>query len=87
MFTLSLILILPTLHSTPRPPPPPPPKGWFKNIQKALHLVNWEKLFDQKDINVQVVIFHETILDIFRNYAPNKYITVDDKDPVWMNKP
>ena len=31
-------------------------------------------------------MFNETILNIFRNYVPNKYITCDDKDPVWMNK-
>ena len=23
---------------------------------------------------------------MFRNYVPNKYITIDDKDPVWMNE-
>ena len=23
---------------------------------------------------------------IFQNYVPNKYITIDDKDPVWMNE-
>ena len=28
---------------------------------------------------------NETILNIFQNYLPNKYITIDDKDPVWMN--
>ena len=42
-------------------------------------------LFDQKDINAQVVAFNETISNLFRNYVSNKYITVDDKDPVWMN--
>ena len=21
-----------------------------------------------------------------RNYVPNKYISIDDKDPVWMNE-
>ena len=26
------------------------------------------------------------ILNIFRKYEPNKYITIDDKDPAWMNK-
>ena len=26
------------------------------------------------------------ILNIFRKYALNKYITIDDKDPAWMNK-
>ena len=27
-----------------------------------------------------------SILNVFRNYVPNKYITADDKDPVWMNE-
>ena len=50
------------------------------NIRKALDTVNWERLFDKKDLNAQV------ILNVFRNYVPNKYITVEDKDPVWMNE-
>ena len=25
-------------------------------------------------------------LNVFRNYVPNRYITIDDKDPVWMNE-
>ena len=29
---------------------------------------------------------NETILSVFRNYVPSKYITIDDKDPVWMNQ-
>ena len=29
---------------------------------------------------------NETILKFFRNYLSNKYITIDDKDHVWMNK-
>ena len=29
--------------------------------------------------------FNEVLLNIFRNYVPNKYITIDAKDPVWMN--
>ena len=33
----------------------------------------------------QVLTLNETILNVFRNYVPNKYITIDDKDPVWMN--
>ena len=70
---------------------PPPPyqqliwdykKADSKNIQKVLDSVNWERLFDQKDTNAQVVAFNETMLNVFRNYVPNNYITVDDKDPV-----
>ena len=31
-------------------------------------------------------MFNETIANIFRNCVPNKYITCDDKDPVWTNE-
>ena len=46
----------------------------------------WKRLFYQKVINAQVTAFNETILNVFRNYVPNKYITIDDKNSVWMNK-
>ena len=54
-------------------------------ISKALDSVNWERLFDQHDINQQVKTLNEVLLNIFRNYVPNKYIIIDDKDPVSMN--
>ena len=38
------------------------------------------------DINTQVAAFNETILIAFRNYVPNKYITVNDEDPIRMNE-
>ena len=28
----------------------------------------------------------ETILNVFCNYVPNKCITIDNKDPAWMNE-
>ena len=31
-------------------------------------------------------MLHEPILNVFRNLVPSKYITVDDKDAVWMYK-
>ena len=55
-------------------------------IRKALDLVNWERLIDQKRIDAQVATFNDTILNTFHNFVPNKYITIDDKDPVWMNE-
>ena len=55
-------------------------------ISKALDSVNWERLFDKKDLNSQVVTLNEIILNVFRNYVPNKYITINDKNPVWMNE-
>ena len=96
LFTLAAFNVNVSYPSYPFPPLPPPPryqqliwdykKADSKNIRKALGLVNWERLFDQKDINAQFVAFTETILNVFRNYVPNRYITVDHKDPVWMNE-
>ena len=37
-------------------------------------------------VNSQVVKLIKTMLHVFRNYVPNKYITIDNKDPVWMNE-
>ena len=34
---------------------------------------------------ILIIALNETILNVFRN-LPNNYITVDDKDPVWMNE-
>ena len=56
------------------------------NTRKALDSVNWERLFDKKDLNSQVVTLNETILYVFQNYVPCNYITIDDKDPVWMKE-
>ena len=44
------------------------------------------RLFSNKDINTQVSILNEAILNIFSDYVPSKYITIDDKDPIWMNE-
>ena len=49
-------------------------------------MINWERLLHKKDLNAKVIALNETILNVFRNYVPNKYISVDDKDPVWMNE-
>ena len=55
-------------------------------IREALDSVKWERLFDKKDLNAQVLTLNEVILNVFRNYVPNKYITLDDKNHLWMNE-
>ena len=84
LFTLALILIFSTPHHIKLISDYK--KVDSKNIQKALDSVNWERLLYQKDINAHVVALNGTIFNIFCNYVPNKYITIDDKDPVWMNE-
>ena len=61
-------------------------KADSEKIRKALNWVNWERLFNNKDVNTQVLILNETVLNVFSNFIPNKYITIDNKDPVWMNE-
>ena len=34
-------------------------------IRKALDSVNWERLFDEKNVNAQVLKFNETTLNVF----------------------
>ena len=39
-----------------------------------------------KNVHEQVAIFNQTLMNIFSNYLPNKFITIHDKDPPWMNE-
>ena len=55
-------------------------------IQKALKSLNWDRLLDNKNVDSQVLILNDIILNIFRNLVPNKYVTSDNKDPMWMNE-
>ena len=42
--------------------------------------------FNGKHFNAQVTSFTDTILNIFKNYVPNKYITIKDRDPFDSSK-
>ena len=60
-------------------------KSHVSGIRNGLDLVNWEKHFCNKNIDIQVSIFNETNLNVFSNLVPNKIICYD-KDPIWMNE-
>ena len=57
-----------------------------EKVMKALDSVNWERLFNKKNVDAQVAVFNETILNVFCNYLPSKYIAIDHKNPVRMNE-
>ena len=61
-------------------------KADSEKIRKALDSVKWEILYSKKDIDARFAVFNKTILNIFCNYVPNKYITIDDKDLMWINR-
>ena len=86
LFTLALILIFPNIYHINNQLKWEYQKADSQSLRKELGLLNWQLLFDQKDINVKIVPFIETILNVFRNYIHYKYITFVDKSPVWMNE-
>ena len=57
-----------------------------KYINLAIDGVNWERLFENKSINDQVKFLNDTLMNIFKNFIPNKILTFNDKDPPWINE-
>ena len=53
----------------------------IESIKSSIELVNWKTLFHNKTVHKQVSIFNETLMNIFSNFIPNKYVTFDDRDP------
>ena len=49
-------------------------------------MVAWRFMFLNKNVNKHVSFFNNTLINNFSNYIPNKYITIDDRDPPWMNE-
>ena len=56
------------------------------NIRKSISSINWSHLFSDNHIDIQVSIFEECVLNVFRNFVHNKYVVFDDKEPVWMDQ-
>ena len=52
-------------------------------IISSINQVDWEFLFSNKNVHQQVYIFNKTLMSIFSNFVPNKYVTFNDKDPPW----
>ena len=49
-------------------------------------MVDWRFTFLNKNVHEQVSIFNNTLKNIFSNYIPNKYTTINDRDLQWMNE-
>ena len=54
-------------------------------ILSALQNVNWHRLFANKTVHQQVNLLNDIILNVFKNFVPNKFITCDDIDLPWIN--
>ena len=60
-------------------------KAVVSNIQKALDLVSWEKLFGNKNIDIRSQSSVKQIKYI-QKFCSKKVITCNDKDPISMNE-
>ena len=47
---------------------------------------DWKKAFSNINVHIQVKLFNEFLTNIFTNFAPNKLITVDDREPPWVTE-
>ena len=43
-------------------------------------------MFLNKNTHEQVPIFNDILMNIFSNYNPNTYVTINDRDPPWMTE-
>ena len=50
----------------------------------ALNKVDWEYLISNKSFNQQVINFNRTVMNVFSNFVPNKFVTFNDRDLPWM---
>ena len=50
-------------------------------IRRSIDNVDWERIFSDINVNLQVEIFNEYLMNIFENFIPNEIIEINDKDP------
>ena len=56
------------------------------SIKKLLNQLHWDLLFQNKKVYEHVAMLNNMLLNIFSNFAPNKIITFDYRDPPWMTE-
>ena len=56
-----------------------------ESINQAINTFDWENLFQGKHVDEQLFCLNNTLLNIFKNYIPNKLVTFNDSDPPWIN--
>ena len=61
-------------------------RGDHDSIRQSIRNIDWDRIFFDKNVNLQVEMFNEYILNIFKNFIPNETIEINDKDPPWVTK-
>ena len=71
-------------------PPPYKRKVWHfrkanvDHIRKAINGFQWEKSFQEMNVNDMVHLFNRTIKNILHNFILHEVITCDGRDPPWI---
>ena len=55
-----------------------------QNIQKVILDFNWRKDLESLSVDSRADPLHEILLNIFRNYIPNKKFKCDYRQPPWI---
>ena len=61
-------------------------KANITSIRKAIHTINWGFSFFHKKVHEHVSTFNNKLMNIFSNYIPNKFATIDEKVTPWMTE-
>ena len=56
-----------------------------ENVKYVMSNFNWSKAFENLSVEGKVKQLNETLLNIFRNYIPNKKIKCDYREAPWIN--
>ena len=56
----------------------------IENIKKAIFNFDWNKTFENLSVDEKVDFLNKNLLNIFRNYIPNKTSKFDYRQPPWM---
>ena len=56
------------------------------SIQRALNMIDWNKLLSNANAENQVNILNDTLFNIFSSFGRSKVITINDRDPTWINE-
>ena len=78
------------LNLTVLPPPAYKRKVWdyhkvdSEELKNKLNSIGWRELFQDMNVNMMTETFTKTVLEIINSTIPNKIITCNEKDPLWM---
>ena len=54
-------------------------------ISKVIQGFDWDKAFLDMSTDEKASILTKAVLNIMCNFIPNEKITIDDRDPPWIN--